>query len=104
MGPELELTWDVAAYGLAGLLIILGSIGRYLQQKRSAKPHADPLLTGVGLELGTRVQIDMLISAVNRIGDILENKRQAGLEEMLKDIRDDMEKLKRPPPRRLRSR
>ena len=48
----------------------------------------------LGVELGDRKQTDMLIAGINRIGDILENKRQAGLEEMLKQIKEDMEELK----------
>lgn len=99
----MDLTPESLGTGVVGLIIILGAIGKYLSSLKAKQ--SDPVLGGVGLELGNRAQIDMLIAAINRIGDILENKKQAGLEEMLKEIRDDMDAMKqrkgtgRPRPR-----
>jgi len=71
--------------GLYGLILLLAAVGQYLNRpKQTAKP--DPVLGGVGLELGNRAQLDLLITQVKRIADIMENKRQTEMEETLEEL------------------
>lgn len=76
------------------------ALAAYFGYFRQPKPprQQDSVLTGVGLELGNRQQLDMLIVAVNRVADAIEAKNQASLEDLLQDIKNDMEAMK--PPRR----
>lgn len=69
--------------------VVAGAIGYFVRSKPAAKP--DATLTGIGLELGNRAQMDQLITAINRIGDIMENKRQTRMEEMLEELADKVD-------------
>ncbi|MBL8578072.1 MAG: hypothetical protein JNK47_12660 [Mesorhizobium sp.] len=88
----MELTPDVIVTGVVGLLIVLGAIGKYLKSLNASPPN--PVLTGVGIELGNRQQMDQLIAGVNRIGDILENKKQSAMEGKLEDILERLERTR----------
>lgn len=55
-------------------------------RKPSTAAAQDPIVASVGLEFGNRMQMDDLIKEVARIGDILEGKKQAGIEADLKEI------------------
>jgi len=79
IGPELWIA------GLYGLILLLAAVGQYLNRPKQGGKSA-PVLGGVGLELGNRAQMDMLIAAINRIGDIMENKRQTEMEETLEEL------------------
>jgi len=86
----------VIVSGVVGLLVILSAVGRYLKSLHAPKPSADhPVLGSIGLELGSRLQIDQLIGEVRRIGDILENKKQSAMEAKLEDILDRLDKAER---------
>lgn len=69
-----------------------------------AKP--DPVLTGVGLEFGSREQTERLIAEVKRIADALTDKNTAGINDALEDQSDRIDRLmtilegKPVPPRR----
>ena len=78
--------------------IIMGLVG-YLK-KRPEHAEANPVLASVGLELGNRMQMDELIKAVDRIGDILEDKKQAGIKEGLKEILERMDEMEEQQERR----
>lgn len=88
-----ELTTQAGVLTGAFIAAVLAGIIGYFG-KRKPLARTDPVLTGVGLELGNRQQVDQIITELKRIADILENKRQAGLEGMLKAIQDDMEEIK----------
>lgn len=82
------------AGALAGVFIgatVAGLIG-YFRKRPQAN---DPVLAGVGIELGSRGQMDMLIAALNRIGDILENKKQSAMEAKLQDILERLDRAER---------
>lgn len=90
----MALTPDVIITGVVGLLIILGAIGKYLRSLNTAPP-AGPVVAGVGLELGTRMQMDQLIAAVNRIGNLIEGKKQSAMEAKLEDILERLDRAER---------
>jgi hypothetical protein len=83
---------------LAGVFfggIVAGLLG-YLRRKPETSSGSEMAVASVGMELGNKLQMDELIKAVNRVGDILENKKQAGIEkrldellERIDDIEDD---------------
>ena len=75
--------------------IIMGLVG-YLK-KRPEHAEAHPVLASVGLE---RMQMDELIKAVDRIGDILDDKKQAGIKEGLKEILERMDEMEQQQARR----
>ncbi|WFR98731.1 hypothetical protein [Rhizobium tumorigenes] len=78
--------------------IIMGLVG-YLK-KRPEHAEANPVLASVGLELGNRMQMDELIKSVDRIGDILEDKKQVGIKEGLKEILERMDEMEKQQTRR----
>ena len=78
--------------------IIMGLVG-YLK-KRPDHPEANPVIASVGLELGNRMQMDELIKAVVRVGDILEDKKQAELRDGFKEILDRMDDMEEQQARR----
>lgn len=70
------------------LAVALGYGGK----KVTAKPP-DPVVSGVGMELGSRAQIDMLIEQVRRIGDILEGKKTQGIEAKMEEMLEQIDRL-----------
>jgi hypothetical protein len=85
---------------LANLAIVIagliGILAAYFKKGNDSRPAArsEAVVSSVGVELGNRYQTDELIKALNRIGDILENKRQAGIEETLKRLVDEIDELR----------
>lgn len=69
------------------LAVLLG----YRSTKATPKP--DPVVSGVGMELGSRAQIDMLIEQVRRIGDILEGKKTQGIEAKMEEMLEQIGRL-----------
>lgn len=78
---------------LAGVFVggILAALVGY--RRRPERPAAEVAVASVGLELGNKLQMDDLIKAVNRLGDILENKKQAGMEKKLDELLERMEEI-----------
>jgi hypothetical protein len=67
--------WIGAAYGA---LILLVAIGRYLSRPK-AVAKVDPVITGVGIELGSREQTERLIADVKRIATFSPTKNTEGI-------------------------
>ena len=78
---------------IAGLIGILAAYFKKGNEVKSTS-RSEAIVSSVGVELGNRYQTDELIKALNRIGDILENKRQAGIEETLKRLVDEIDELR----------
>ncbi|RWG02585.1 hypothetical protein [Mesorhizobium sp.] len=81
--------WIGAAYGG---IIFLVAIGRYLSRPKEVA-KVDPVITGVGIELGSREQTERLISEVKRIGDILTDKNTEGINDRLDALAATVERL-----------
>lgn len=88
----MELTPDILGAGFVGLVVILGAIGQYLRSLRQPAKQ-DPVLAGVGLELGTREQTERLIAAINRVADVLSDKNTAGINDRLEGLTEQVERL-----------
>jgi hypothetical protein len=67
-----DANWLSAAAGFIG--IVLATIVSYFMRKPTEQPAPikEAVVTGVGLELGNRAQMDMLIGVNVRIADALE--------------------------------
>jgi hypothetical protein len=88
---------EVWIAGIYSAILFFAVLGRYLLLPKRAM-GADPVLAGVGLELGTREQIDHLVLQVKRCADALErlaDKRQDEIQETLEEI---VEEMRRPRP------
>lgn len=88
----MELTPELLTGAFVGFLILLGGLGRYLDGRRNPpRPAMDTSASVIGLELGNRHQMERLIEQVERIGDILADKKSAELmdtqEQMLELLR-----------------
>lgn len=83
MSPEV---WtNVGTLLAAALAGLAGYYGPRLVGRQP--PRSDPtVLTGIGLELGNRQQMEMLIAEVRRIGDILDNKSREEMDEKLDEL------------------
>ena len=90
----MEITPELLGTAGVGVIVIVGAIGNYLRNLRASPPTANPVLAGVGLEFGNRAQMDLLIGEIRRIGDILENKRQAGIESKLQHLVEEIDELR----------
>ncbi|MER9196416.1 hypothetical protein NKI13_24545 [Mesorhizobium australicum] len=102
--------WIASAYGG---IILLAAVGRYLTLPRHAAKN-DPVLAGVGLELGSREQTERLIGEVHGIRiavEILADRRTEEFQEMHQELLERMDtqerrkeqeeqKPRRQPPRR----
>jgi hypothetical protein len=61
-------------------------------------PGENPLVTGVGLELGNRFQTDQVIHQLTRIADslaALADRREAARDEMMKEMLDRLDESER---------
>lgn len=76
------------ALTFAGIFVgglIAGLMG-YYRTKKPGGGTRDSVLTSVGVELGSKFQMDEVIKALNRIADAIEGKRTTGMENMLRDL------------------
>jgi hypothetical protein len=96
----MELSSELLGTAAVGTLIILAAIGNYLRSLKQAPATMPPALQAIGIEFGSRLQMDQLIAQVTRIADILENKKQAGMEKTLSEIVDRLEDIEERPNRR----
>lgn len=99
----MELTPELLGTGIVGLLVIVGAIGQYLRTYRSSPPN--PVIAGVGLELGNREQVERLIEQVKRIADALTDKNTADVNDRLEELAgkvDEALNRRRAPSRRTR--
>lgn len=84
--------WIAGAYGG---IIMLAALGRYLTLPRHVAKTTDPVLAGVGLELGNREQTERLIIEVRgcRIAlEALADKRTSEMEEMHKEVLERLDR------------
>lgn len=93
----MELTPEILASGVVGVLVIAAAIGTYLKSLKAPSPN--PMMAGIGGGFVDREQMAQLIAAVNRVADVLSDKNAANLNERLDDIMDRLDG-KKPPPRR----
>jgi hypothetical protein len=68
---------------LTGTLAILAA---YFKKGTPIETRQSAIMTSVGVEIGNRQQADEMIKALHRIADILEDKKQRGIEADLKEI------------------
>lgn len=90
----MDLTPELLGTAAVGLLVILGAIGNYLRALKRGPP--DPMLSGVGGGLVDRDQMERLIAAVNRLGDIMADKNAAGINDRLDDLVDKIDHMVSP--------
>lgn len=64
-------------------------------KKPPAVKQPDPVIAGIGVELGSRIQIEELVDQVRRIADILEGKKTQGIETKLTDMIEAIDDLRR---------
>lgn len=67
-------------------------------RKPGPKPEANPIVTGIGIELGNRLQFEEMNAQLKRIADaaeILADRKQAELSETLKELVEKVEDLDR---------
>ena len=90
---------DTLKSAAAFIAFVLAGLWAYFRVPN--RPAPSPVLTGVGLELGSREQTERLIEQVKRIADVLEDKNQAKIEDKLEDLAEKVDAaLKgRPHPR-----
>lgn len=82
------LTPEQLGTGFVGLIIILGALGQYIRSLKATRP-ADPVLAGIGVELGNREQTERMIAVHLRIAVALEalaDKEREELTEMHKSL------------------
>ena len=100
----MELTPELLGTGIVGLIVILCAVGQYLRSLRAPPPAADPVLTGIGVELGNRQQLDLLIAEVKRIADALTDKNTAGINDRIDALTEIVARMlaerPKPPARR----
>lgn len=106
----MDIPAEVWVAGVYGGVILLAALGRYVALPRHAAKH-DPVLAGVGIELGNREQTERLIGEVHgcRIAlEVLADRRTEEFEEMHKELLERMDAQerrhapRRPPPTRRR--
>lgn len=85
----MDLTPEQLGTGVVGLIIIAGAIGQYIQMRRDKKAEVNPIIAGVGLELGNRHQMDALISEVagiRRAAEVIADRRTSELKDMYETL------------------
>lgn len=95
-----KLTPELVANAIVGLALILGAARVYILNKSKPAPHydIDASMRGIAMGYGHSEQTERLIAAIERIADIMEGKKQAGLEHTVRQIlerMDDVEKRDR---------
>lgn len=86
--------WIAAAYGA---IILLAAAGRYMTLPKRAAKH-DPVIAGVGIELGNREQTDRLIAEVHgcRVAlEVLADRRTEEFQDMHKELLERMDAQER---------
>lgn len=87
----MELTPELLGTGIVGILVIVGAIGQYLRTYRARPTQLDPVLAGVGLELGNRQQADQIIFQLKRIADALTDKNTADVNDRLDELAEKVD-------------
>ena len=95
MGLSAEFWTNVGVVLAATVAALAGYFSRTIFGVSSSSPKADPVLTGIGVELGNRQQIGDLVTAVNRVADAIEGKKQASIEGKIDDILDRIDEAER---------
>lgn len=94
--PSPDLWANLGVLLAAGVAALTGYFGPKIFSKTPPNPlpKSDAVVASVGLELGNRLQMDQVIVQLCRIADALENKKQADLVDMLKELRGGMREVK----------
>lgn len=77
---------------VGGIMLALAGYGK----KPKAKP--DAMLTGIGVELGNRLQTDQIIHELKRMADSLaaiSDQREAARDEMMREMLERLEDKER---------
>lgn len=77
-----------------GWLIAAGLSGLVMYWKTKPPRPADPVLAGVGMELGNKLQMEQLTHEVKRCADslaILADRKQAVIEDKLAEVLERLE-------------
>ncbi len=70
--------------GAAGFVAaVMAALYGYMRKPKEPGVSVPSSVASIGLELGNRHQMDLLIDQVKRIADVLENKRQSEIEDRL---------------------
>lgn len=95
----MELTPELLASGVVGIIVVVGAIGQYLRTFKAKTP--DPVLAGVGIELGNREQAERVIAQLKRIADALADKNASDISNRLEDLAEKVDEVlhnRRVPP------
>lgn len=76
------------------IVSMLAAAWGYLR-KPAPPQKTDPVLTGIGVELGNRVQMQELVEAVNRVADEIANKKQEEVVDKLDEALRRMDESER---------
>lgn len=79
-------------YVLGGIFAVM--IAYHTKKPPAATVQQDPILAGVGLEFGNRLQSDAMVAELKRIADylaVLADRKQAGIDAKLDRILQEME-------------
>lgn len=82
----MDLTPEQLGAGAVGAVVILGALGQYLRSLREKPKSPDPIITGIGVDLGSKEQTERLIKEVGRIADALADKKQSAIEDRIDDL------------------
>jgi hypothetical protein len=96
---ERAVDWN-NALTLAGVFIGAATAAYVGYSKKWPNKPDHPVLTSVGIELGSREQTERLIEQVKRIADVLEDKAQAKIEDKLEDLAEKVDAALRSRPAR----
>jgi hypothetical protein len=78
--------------------VVVGGIILVLLGYKQKPKEPDSVVASVGLELGNRAQMDMLITEVKRCADslgILADRKQAAIEDRLDEVLERLEERER---------
>ncbi|GAB5506702.1 MAG: hypothetical protein Rhirs2KO_18650 [Rhizobiaceae bacterium] len=91
----MELTAELIAQGVVGLLTVLGAVGVYLRTRQKPPPSEGAVVSGIGVGLIEREQAERLIRVLERIAvsvETMADRRQNDMQETLHDIAEQLKK------------
>ncbi|WP_312795530.1 hypothetical protein [Tianweitania sp.] len=83
------------ARNLFYIVLAVGGGVMFIYGRNRPAPSASlaPGVAAIGMELGNKEQVERLIAAVNRIGDILADKKQHEMDDKLDELLEKMSHL-----------